>query len=80
MFLYCTGLKIHFDQPHYSFTEGMLSGPEIEVHFKRTQNPLTLTLHPVSLNDAFDKFHVGNFIVDPPQLELERATSGKIHI
>ena len=78
MFLFCAGLKINFDQSHYFFTEGMVSGPEIKVQFKRTQNSFTLTLYPVSLIDAVDKFHVENFIVDPPQLDVERATAGKI--
>ena len=57
----------------------MVPVQEIEVHFKRTQHPFTLILHPVSLMDALDTFHVDNFIIDPPHLEVEKATSGKVY-
>ena len=59
--------------------EGVVSVQEIKVQFKRTQHPFTLILHPVSLIEALDTFHVDNFIVDPPHLEVEKATSGKMY-
>ena len=48
------------------------------MQFKRTQNPFALTLHPVSYEEAVERFHVDNFIFDPPQTEDERALAGKI--
>ena len=57
-------------------TEGVTTAQPIKVQFQRTQNPFTLTLHPVSHREAIDDFHVDNFIIDPPQSDVEMATSG----
>ena len=48
------------------------------MQFKRTQNPFTLTLYPVSHTDAIQRFSVENFVGPPPADEVDRATSGKI--
>ena len=58
--------------------EGVALVPEIKVQFKRTQNPFALKLHPVSYREAIERFHVDDFIFDPPQTEDESATAGKI--
>ena len=76
--LFYTGLKIQFDRPNYFFMEGVVPVQEIKVRIKKTQHPFTLILHAVSLMDALDTFHVDNFIDDPPHLEVEKATSGKM--
>ena len=68
---------MNFDQLDYSFTEGVASVPEIKVQFKRTQNPFTLMLYPVSHREAVERFHVDNFIINSPQTEDERAAAGK---
>ena len=75
-----TELEINFDQLDYSFTEGVASVPDIKVQFKRTQNPFTLMLYPVSHREAVKRFRVDSFIFDPPQTETEGATAGKIRI
>ena len=47
------------------------------MQFKRTQNPFTLTLYPVSHTEAIESFRVDNF-VGAPLNEVNRATSGKV--
>ena len=61
-------------------TEGVTTAQPIKVQFQRTQNPFTLTLHPVSHREAIDDFHVDNFIIDPPQRDVEMATSGNVQM
>ena len=58
--------------------EGVATAQKIKVQFMRTQNPFTLMLYPVSHREAVERFHVDNFIFDPPQTEAEMATAGKI--
>ena len=76
--LFCIELEINFDQPEYSFTEGEAVIQAIKVQFRRTQVPFTLTLYPVSYTEAVENFQVNNFIIEPPQRELEMATAGEI--
>ena len=77
-FLFVTELEINFEYHRYSFTEGEAGALDIKVQFRRTQNPFTLILHPVSHREAVERFHVENFIYTP-QGEVERATAGKYY-
>ena len=80
MLLICTELEIRFDLREYSFTEGEAGGHYIKVQFRRTQNPFTLILYPVSHTEAIEDFNVTNFVGAPPEKEVDKATSGKIQI
>ena len=72
-----TELQINFERLEYSFMEGEAQAQHIKVLFRRTQNPFTLILYPVTIKEAVESFHVENFIINPPQREVERATAGK---
>ena len=56
----------------------MPGAQNIKVQHKRTQNPFTLILYPVSHTEAIINFSVDNFVGTPPEEEVARATSGKI--
>ena len=56
----------------------MAGAQNIKVQFRRTQNPFTLILYPVSHVEAIEDFSVDNFVGAPPYEEVNRATSGKI--
>ena len=49
------------------------------MQFKRTQNPFTLILYPVSHMEAIERFNVEYFVGTPPEEEVDRATPGKIY-
>ena len=75
----CAGLEITFDLSQYSFTEGdELGGQPIRVLFREIKNPFTLILHPASHKEADDRYAVARFIEDPPEEEVDMATSGRI--
>ena len=71
---------INFDLPEYSFVEGEPGAQDIRVQFRRTQNPFTLILYPVSHTEAMESYNIENFVGAPPEEEVDRATSGKIYI
>ena len=75
--IFATELEINFDQLDYSITEGGSSAQEIRVEFRRTQNPFTLILYPISHSEAV-YYHVDSFIGETPG-DDERATSGKFN-
>ena len=57
-------------------TEGEEGAQDIILHFRRTQNEFNLIVYPVSHREAVESFRVENFIINPPQREVERATAG----
>ena len=52
-------LEINIEEADYSILEGDSTDPMIRVQFRRTQSPFTMTLHPVGIMDAYQRFDVG---------------------
>lgn len=72
----CVGLEINFGESDYSIMEGSPDRPRILFQFRRTQNPFTVTLHPVSITEALDPagFSASDFISAE---DISEATPGK---
>ena len=69
-------LQINFAEADYLSTEGSTLTNPIRLQFRNTQNPFTLILSPVSIEEAEDIFKVEQFI-DTSGGPGSQATSGK---
>ena len=71
-----TGLEIYIEEDHCTIHEGQTQNPMIQLRFVRTQNPFTVTLFPVSIEEAIDPtgFNLSTLIT--PQT-VAKATPGK---
>ena len=75
-FCHCVGLEISFVEPQYSIREGEALSPVLRLQFRETQNPLTVTLYPVSITTAKTEFEVEDFIMSS---DIDEATAGELH-
>ena len=77
---YCIVLEISLEGLYGSayIDEGDSLWLLIPLVFRRTQNPFTVTLFPLSITEAFDsdRFNTGNFIITPYLEFLDDATPG----
>ena len=71
-----TVLNINFRETDSVVNEGDLQG-SIILRLRETQNPFTVTLHPVTIPEARDQdgFNVSDFVADAPA--DAQATPGK---
>ena len=69
-------LEIYFEETRYYVTEGDLRLPTLRLHFRRTQNPFTMTLFSVTITEAVDPagFNGSDFI---PHYDYYEATPGR---
>ena len=74
-YLLITGLEINFEEDDYSITEGGLLSTTIRFQFRQNQNPFTVLLCPVSIDEAENR-GVGFFFESDTIDEFFRATPG----
>ena len=74
-YLLITGLEISFEEDDYSIEEGGLLSTTIRFQFRHNQNPFTVLLCPVSIDEAENR-NLGFFFESDIIDEISRATPG----
>ena len=74
-------MEINFKTLDYSIREGedATRTTSITMQFRKAQNPFTLLLSPVSIDDAITHYSLGDFINPNAIAEINKATPGTNH-
>ena len=73
-----TELEINIEEFDYLVQEDEASNPVIRLQFRRTQNPFTMTIFPVSISDLDQRFNfTAEDFINIPTTPEAIATAGE---